>query len=252
MLSVAKLKLIRSLNKKKFRQKYNIFVAEGHKISKEILLNSKNNIHSIYCLDSWAASNRSILTDIFDKVNIITDQELKKISYLSTPNQVLLLVNLPEYQLTAQSLTNQLTLVLDGIQDPGNLGTIWRIADWFGIPQVICSSTCASLFSPKVIQSTMGAFIRVPAFRMDIPQLLEQYPQLPVYGAVMSGKGIHEASLTSNGFIVMGNESQGISEQVLSKVTQRITIPAYGQAESLNAAVAAGIVCSVFRAQFPV
>ncbi len=252
MLSIAKLKLIRSLNKKKFRQKYNIFVAEGHKISKEILLYSKNNIHSIYCLSDWQESNRRILEGLEDKINVISENELKKISFLSTPNQVLLLLETPQYQLEDALLSKQLTLVLDGIQDPGNLGTIWRIADWFGISQIICSSTCAGLFSPKVIQSTMGAFLRVPAYRMELLPLLDQYPDLPIYGAVMAGKNIHTAPLTGNGFIVLGNESQGISDPVLAKLTQRITVPSYGKAESLNAAVAAGIVCAVFRAQYPV
>jgi len=252
MLSIAKLKLIRSLNKKKFRQKYNIFVAEGHKITREILLNQKNNIHSIYCLASWSASNLPLLTDFQDKVNIISEQDLKNASFLSTPNQVLVLVALPKYQLIEAQLNRQLTLVLDGIQDPGNLGTIWRIADWFGIPQIICSPTCASLFSPKVIQSTMGAFLRVSAFKMELPNLIDSHAEVPVYGAVMSGQNIHSASLTPNGFIVMGNESQGISDEVFSRITQRVTIPAYGKAESLNAAVAAGILCAEFRSQFTI
>lgn len=222
-------------------------MAEGHKISKEILLNEKNNIHSIYCLESWSESNQPLLTNYKDKINIITESELKKISYLSTPNQVLLLVEIPPYELNEDKLRNQLTLVLDGIQDPGNLGTIWRIADWFGIDQVICSPTCAGLFSPKVIQSTMGAFIRVSAFRMELPAFLDQYTDVPAYGAVMMGQNIHTVPFTGDGFVIMGNESQGISPEVMKRVSQLITIPAYGKAESLNAAVAAGIVCAVLK-----
>jgi TrmH family RNA methyltransferase len=140
-----------------------------------------------------------------------------------------------------------LTLLLDEIQDPGNLGTIMRIADWFGIPNVICSTNCADAYNPKTIQATMGAFLRVRTFRLNLTEFCRNFSALPVYGAVLGGENLFQTKLNKNALIVIGNEGKGISPDMIQQLTHRIEIPANGQAESLNAAIATGIICAAFR-----
>ncbi len=244
MLSKAKIKYINSLKHKKYRQKYNNFVAEGDKIAREILKHQPKAIELIIATQQWADSQQSIPQYLNSKINIVTSSNLKKISSLQTPNQVLFIVQ--QLIRPTISLENQLTLVLDRIQDPGNMGTILRIADWFGINQVVCSADCVDIYNPKVVQSTMGAFLRVKTYYQDIVKLCEQ-THLPIYGAVLQGENLFKIKPPKAGLIVIGNESKGISGALQNQLTHRITIPSNGGAESLNAGVATGIICAAFR-----
>lgn len=249
MLSKNKIKYIQSLRLKKFRQKYNSFLLEGDKMVKELLLDKDYSIEMLVATPSWIIDN--IAAKDFEREQIIevSEKELKQISNLSTPNQVLAVVKMPNIAINETLLQKDLSLYLDGIQDPGNMGTILRIADWFGIVQVFCSLQSADLYNPKVMQATMGAFLRVNVQRYEFDDLLKKVPNIPVYGAVLGGKNIFKETLNQNALLVIGNEGQGISKAIMQKLTHKISIPApaNGGAESLNAGVATGIICSVFR-----
>jgi len=236
MLSKNELKYIQSLCQKKQRQSEGLFIAEGTKLVDE-LLQSPYTIRKLYALEDWVKEHRTAVA-----VTTVTEIELEKISGLQTPNQVLAIV---EQQTPASEpeLNNQLTLVLDGIQDPGNLGTIIRIADWFGIKQVVASEDTVELYNPKVIQSTMGSFTRVNFWYRSLYTFLES-ATIPVYGALLNGKDMHGEPPVTEGLLVIGNESKGISKELLPFISHPITIPRLGGAESLNAAVAAGIIVS--------
>ncbi|MES2328960.1 MAG: RNA methyltransferase [Bacteroidota bacterium] len=236
MLSKNELKYIQSLCQKKQRQEERLFIAEGTKLVDE-LLNSHYTIRKVYALAEWVPKNTAPVDVI-----TITAIELAKISGLQTPNQVLAVV---EQQTPAKEPTihEQLTLVLDGIQDPGNFGTIIRIADWFGIKQVIASEDTVELYNPKVIQSTMGSFLRVDVWYKPLHEFLAS-AKIPVYGALLNGKNMHGEPPVTEGLLVIGNESKGISKELLPFISHPITIPRLGGAESLNAAVAAGIIVS--------
>ncbi len=236
MLSKNELKYIQSLCQKKQRQSEGLFIAEGAKLVNE-LLQSHYTIRKLYALEDWVKEHTSTVA-----ITTVTEIELEKISGLQTPNQVLAIVE----QKTPPSepeLNNQLTLVLDGIQDPGNLGTIIRIADWFGIKQVIASEDTVELYNPKVIQSTMGSFTRVNFWYRSLHTFLET-ATIPIYGALLNGKNMHGEPPVTEGLLVIGNESKGISKELLPFISHPITIPRLGGAESLNAAVAAGIIVS--------
>lgn len=247
MLSKNKIKYVNALKLAKNRKKYNHFIAEGDKICQEILKNSPALIHTLFCLPQWHKQHQSNLGPLSHKIVEITPAELKKISNLKTPNQVLIVANQPDYMLDKFVVQQNLILLLDQIQDPGNMGTILRIADWFGIPYVICSPNCVDIYNPKVVQAAMGAFLRVQVFVKDLPSFCQQYPDISIYGTVLDGANLFQSSLPSTAFIVIGNESRGISEGLQTCLTHRLTIPRYGGAESLNAAVATGIVCSFFN-----
>lgn len=246
-LSKNKAKHLQALQQKKYRQKQQSFVVEGEKIAKEVLLQQKYKIRAIYAIPSWIDSYQPILTSYSTKLTPVDEKELKKISSLKTPNKVLLELEMPNFTPLTSSIQNSLSLVLENIQDPGNLGTIIRIADWFGIQHIFCSVGCVDVYNPKVIQATMGGFLRVPIFYEKIEVLLEQYPNLPVYGAILNGQNVFESELKSQGFLLIGNEGKGLTDAIQSKITNPITIPKYGQAESLNAAVATGILCALFK-----
>lgn len=244
MLSKNSIKLITSLRKKKYRQKYNKFVAEGDKIVREVLSIKRNKIHSIYATADWITENDELLTPFRSKCHSITERELKGISSLNTPNQVLILLDLPE-EIPFEQLEGR-SLVLDRIQDPGNLGTMIRIADWFGMDRIICSPDCADHFQHKVVQSSMGAFLRVPIFVKDLHDLLDQFPEIESYGLVLGGNDIFKTKVSETGFIFIGNESQGIQESIQDRLDFKLEIPAQqAGTESLNAAIAAGIACAV-------
>jgi TrmH family RNA methyltransferase len=247
MLSKSAIKYINSLRLKKFRQRYSKFTAEGDKIVKEILQDRYIQPEYIYCIPEWQENNRALIREYNIHPIIISPLELKKISNLQTPNQVLAVLSQLENHLEDNHFKNNLSLVLQTIQDPGNLGTILRIADWFGIPQVICSRDCVDIYNYKVVQASMGAFLRVNVVYDDIEKLFEQYPTIPKYGALLGGKNLFQSKLSPNGFLVIGNESKGISSTLQKHLTHQIEIPANGKAESLNAAVATGIICAVFR-----
>ena len=181
------------------------------------------------------------------KVHQITDTDLNRISTLTTAQSVLALVRLPDNKdIETLRLKGTFTLALDAVQDPGNLGTIIRTADWFGIPQIICSEDCVEAYNPKVVQATMGSLSRVEIHYGDLPSLLTQ-SRLPVFGALLNGKSITETDFGDEGIIVLGNEGNGICEEVINQVTQRVTIPGLGKAESLNVAVCASLFCYELR-----
>ena len=243
-LSKARIKYIRSLQYRKYRQKYNNFIVEGDKIVRELLAQSRVGVEGVYALPGWRAGQPELPAVDFAEVS---PADLRRISALTTPNQVLAVARMPRLTLDAGALHDDLALYLDGIQDPGNLGTILRIADWFAIPYVFCSRDCVDVFNPKVIQASMGAFLRVRCLEMELPELLDNIPELPVLGATMEGEDLFTATLPERALIVIGNEGRGLSEAVTGRLSRQLTIPGGGGAESLNAAVAAGIICAVYR-----
>jgi TrmH family RNA methyltransferase len=248
-LSKNSIKYIKSLSTKKFRQKYNKFIVEGDKMIREILRQEKLVIESLYATESWLETLGMEISVPEQRIFKITLTELSRISSLKTPNQVLAVVDMPENQIDQTALHNDINLYLDDIQDPGNLGTILRIADWFGVRQVIRSSGTVDMFNSKVIQSTMGAFIRVNSPTGDLPEIVSQHPELPVLGAVLDGENIFELKAPKKVLLVIGNEGKGISADNMPFLSKKISIPATHNtgAESLNAAVATGIICAVLR-----
>ena len=235
MLSKNEVKYTQSLCHKKHRDEERLFIAEGPKLAEEIL-KSNFEIKQVYATNKWLQT-RPLLTV---PVSEISEAELTLISNLQTPNHVFIIAKqkLPGKE---PVLANNLTLVLDGIQDPGNFGTIVRIADWFGIKQIIASGDSVEVYNPKVVQSTMGSICRVDVWYKDLLQWLE-HPNIPVYGALLNGQNVHMLKNIKEGLLVIGNESKGIREPLKFKITHPVTIPKTGKAESLNAAVAAGII----------
>ena len=246
-LSKNKLKYLRSLKLKKFRQKYDNFVVEGDKIVGELLQSNSLDIEGIFATKEWIDSNSHLLYTYTSIIHVASEPDLKTITLFNTPSQVYVVVQRPKPSFPNNFLTNNFALFLDDIQDPGNLGTILRIADWFGIPNVICSEQCVDSFNHKVIQSSMGAFLRVNVINSSFEKIYKQYPDVPYYGTVLAGNNLYEEKFLQKGIVVIGNEGRGISNDILEKLTHRIFIPKgkNGGAESLNAAVATGIVCSV-------
>lgn len=247
MLSKNTIQFIRSLHQKKYRQETGLFIVEGTKITNE-LLNSTLKIKSVYATNKWSKTNYKI------GAIEITEDELKKISTLTTPNEVLAVVEIPQYTLNIKKFKNSLSLVLNDVQDPGNMGTIIRIADWFGIDAIICSENSVNAFNPKVVQATMGSICRVKIYYVDLVKFLELQIancKLQVFGAMLEGKNIYQEKLSSEGFIILGNESKGISKELLPFITDKIKIPSFAHnntsAESLNVATAAAVICSEFR-----
>ncbi len=247
MLSINTTKYINSLKSGKFRKKYGKFAVEGQKIVNE-LINSNLIIDSIFALKEWIEDNKD-LSGI--EINEISHRELKKISSLKTPNQVLAVVNKPDYKLNPRFLANEWVLVLDNIRDPGNLGTIIRTADWFGVRNIICSPDTVDVYNPKVIQATMGSFIRVKTHYTD-PGKFFAMVNKPVFGAVLNGKSIYNQHFPNSGFLIIGNESKGISEIVKQQITNPVTIPSFtggSKAESLNASIAGAVILSEIKRQ---
>lgn len=246
-LSKNKLKYLRSLKLKKFRQKYNNFIVEGDKIVSELLESKSLEIEGIFATEEWINSNSHLLYTYTSIINVASEPDLKTITFFNTPSQVYVIVKRPDASIANNFLTNDFALFLDDIQDPGNLGTILRIADWFGIPNVICSEKCVDIYNHKVIQSSMGAFLRVNVIPASFKKIYQQYPDIPYYGTVLEGNNLFEEKFKEKGIVVIGNEGKGISDAILEKLTHRISIPKgkNGGAESLNAAVATGIVCSI-------
>jgi TrmH family RNA methyltransferase len=256
MISKAKLKLIHSLENKKGRRENSLFVAEGPKVVGDLL--SRFPLKLIVAVDEWIQTNRHDLGDA--EVIAVTDDELRKASLLQHPQQVLALFELPQEKAeTEDALSSvlsddnrKLSLALDGVQDPGNLGTIIRIADWFGIEDIFCSQTTVDAYSPKVIQATMGSIARVRVHYTDLAQLIHSLPSdYPVYGTLLDGEDIYSQELTQGGLIVMGNEGNGISPAIRPLINHRLLIPNYPKgratADSLNVAIATAITCAEFR-----
>jgi TrmH family RNA methyltransferase len=249
MLSNSQAKFIASLRVKKYRQKYRNFLVEGDKMVSELLAQTQLGIVGIFALERWALANTGKTAPFFDKLNLVTETELAKISALSTPNQVLAIAEMPDADHETHWPAQTLCLYLDGIQDPGNMGSILRVADWFGMPAVYCSPETVDAYSPKVVQGSMGASLRVRTWEMPLETLTEHNPGLPVIGAVMDGENVFNVAPPGHGILIIGNEGKGISPRHERALTQRISIPRHpaGRAESLNAAVAAGILVSALQ-----
>ena len=237
LVSKSQTKLITSLQQKKYRSQNGLFVAEGPKVIDE-LLNENMELHSLF------STNTSEITA--ENHFYVTETELKKISFLKTANSSLALFKIPQPK-TLQ--TKGLIVALDAVRDPGNLGTIIRLCDWFGVQQLVCSEDTTDCFNPKVVQATMGSLARVQVHYISLSEYLEK-TNLPIFGGFMDGKNIYCEKLPKDGILVMGNEANGISEKIIQKITHKITIPRFGKfqkTESLNVATATAILLSEFR-----
>jgi len=236
MLSKSQIKLITSLKQKKYRQQHGFFVVEGVKTITE-LLQSNLELQKLYATASFNI-------DAKDEV-IISDSDLKRISFLTTPNKALAIFKIPE----PKPIDNSgLIVALDSIRDPGNLGTIIRLCDWFGVKELICSKETVDCFNPKVIQATMGSITRVNVSYMDLVPFLGGI-ETPVFGAFMEGENVYHKTLSKTGVLVMGNEANGVSKEVEAVITEKISIPRFGDlqaTESLNVATATAILLSEF------
>ncbi len=257
MISKNQIKYINSLKLKKHRYQNGFFLVEGEKCVDE-LLKSQFATTAVYALKNYLQKSMHLLLKKKIQIQEITEEELSKISDLTTPNQVLAIARMPLHEeLNPQQLSGW-TLVLDGIKDPGNLGTILRTADWFGINTVVCSTECVDVYNSKVVQATMGSFTRVRTYYTELSGFLEQMVQrMPVLGAFLEGEAITNVKTSENGVLVIGSESHGISEKLTSFISKKINIPRFIQeintgfeVESLNASVAAAILCYEIRRSF--
>lgn len=248
MLSKNKIKYIRSLEHKKYRKQENAFVAEGPKVVGD--LGETFGCRMLVATSRWLSANPRIQAmEIIE----VTPEELTHASFLKTPQEVLAVFELPEIRIDRSVLKEHLCLGLDRIQDPGNLGTIIRVADWFGIEHLFCSQDTADVYNPKAVQATMGALARVNVDYVELDKLVADKNEFPVYGTFLDGENIYNQQLSKNGLIIMGNEGNGISPGIGKLIGRRLFIPSYPQdrptSESLNVALATAIVCSEFRRQ---
>lgn len=245
MLTKAIIKYIRSLKEKKNRDEHRTFVVEGNKMVTELLSILDCEILIYSNLDS-----KSLNLNKVQKIIEVKDDEISKVSLQKNPQQMLAVFYQPESHVV-NDLEAKLSLVLDEIQDPGNLGTIVRLADWYGIENIFCSRDTADIYNPKTVQATMGALARVRVHYCDLEEFLISQKHLPIYGTFLDGRNIYEENITPNGLIVMGNEGKGISKMIEKYVNQRLFIPSYPAeietSESLNVAVATAITCAEFR-----
>lgn len=248
MISKNKIKYIRSLELKKNRKQENMFVAEGHKLVGDLL-----NIFPckfIAATQEWWDENLNILAD---EKTVVSEDELAKTSFLKHPQSVLAVFEQCNEAFDLSILKTSLCLALDDIQDPGNLGTIIRLADWFGIEHIFCSIGTVDVYNPKTIQATMGAIARVKLHYCSLSELISQATDIPIYGTFLDGKNMYNEQLSTNGLIVMGNEGNGISKEIEQLINRKLYIPNYPQdrktSESLNVAMATSIICAEFRRQ---
>ncbi|MEP6927591.1 MAG: RNA methyltransferase [Ginsengibacter sp.] len=248
MLSKRIVKYIQSLSHKKLRDNHGQFIAETPKVVAEFL-SAEDFKCKILCADkTWLLENENFLKNILQENIYETDETtLKKISLLKTPNKVLGVFD-KRLQNVEPVISGKISLMLDDIQDPGNLGTIIRNADWFGIENIICSENCADCYNPKVVQASMGSLARVDVSYSSLYAFIELNKNISVYAATLAGTSVFDIPKINELIILIGNESHGISEELLGMATQKITIPRYGNAESLNAAVATGIILSHIKA----
>lgn len=239
----SEIQLVRSLSDKRGRSEHGLFVAEGAKLIGE-LRRSDLRIRRIFATEG-----------LFEgpEIECVTEKEMERLSLLKTPSNSLALVEIPRYRLDAAHVGQRLTLALDDVQNPGNLGTIIRLADWFGIGEILCSPATADCFNPKVVQATMGAILRVRVHYVELAPLLAQAAArgVPVYGTFLEGENLYDTQLGRGGIIVMGNEGRGVRPDVAQAVTRKLFIPPFPAerraSESLNVAMATGIVCAEFR-----
>jgi TrmH family RNA methyltransferase len=237
MLTKSQVKYIQSLGHKKFRDDADCFVAEGPRLMGEWLQDKRVKFQAIYATPNWIAANPGV------PATEVSEMELEKISQLQQPNQVLALVEKWKYELPGAP-SGENYLALDAIQDPGNLGTIIRIADWFGWKHILCQPDTADMYNPKVVQASMGSVARVQLHYLPLRQWFDDFPGLRVYGADLQGKDIRRMEPLRDSVLLIGNEGKGINADLMERVNVKVTIPKMGEAESLNAAVATGILLS--------
>lgn len=250
MLSKQVTKIIQNLEKKKFREKYNLFKIEGQKLVGE-LLRSGLKTDSVIATETWVDANRETVKGL--NITTVTEREMSTISNFQSLPEVIALAEIPLYTCDEQEINNTLSVVLNGIQDPGNMGTILRVADWFGIQNVFCDADCAGIYNPKCVQASMGAIFRVKVFYADLNTLIEKHcsETFHAYGTFLDGENIYKKELDTKGFIIMGNEGKGICEEIEKQIDTRLTIPSFAASpdstESLNVGVATGIILSEFK-----
>jgi len=245
MVSKAVLKYIKSLQVKKYRNQHQAFVVEGAKSVLE-LIRSGYELQHLFITESFLKEHTSLMAKGL-KYEVVTETDLVKAGTFASNNAALAVANMRQLPKLSIKPT-ELVIALDDIRDPGNLGTIIRIADWYGIKTIVCSETCADFYNPKVISATMGSFTRINAYYLDLANWLQQHKaDHEIYGASLDGTNIHQLQLKPTGIIVMGNEANGIKPEVADQVTKLIKIPAFGNAESLNVATATAIIIDNFR-----
>ncbi len=246
MISKNKIKLFNSLKLRKYRKKHGLFIAEGQKIIKDLIL-SGLKVEYIISEENNLKENTSQAEFIQS-----TQNEIKNISSLKTPSDSIAIFEIPKYEINYKKITNELVLFCDNIQNPGNLGTIIRTADWFGIKNIICTEDTVDVYNLKVVQASMGAIGRVKVHYINAENFFNKLNNgVVVYGTFLEGENIYETSLSKNGIIIIGNEGSGISEEVEKYISKKIHIPNYSESESksesLNASIATAIVCAEFR-----
>lgn len=254
MLGRNKIKYLASLRYKKFRVMHQQFLMEGDKIVKDLLLNPQVVINQVIATGSWIDINMPLLTKPATEVVEATESDMERITTLETPPPAIALLTMKPPQYNEHEVANSLSLALDNIQDPGNLGTIVRTADWFGIRNIFCSAGCADLYNPKVIQASMGAILNVNLHYSDLTAVFRQFSTIPgftISGTFMDGLPVNSITPPKKGMIVFGNESRGIAPEYLTYINQRLTIPAGDlnriHVESLNVASAVAAVCAIFQ-----
>ena len=245
-MTKAEIQFVRSLADKRIRDEHRCFIAEGDKLIGEIL-DSNLRVKHLYAIEGHFAG----------RAETISSKEMERISQLKTASTSLAVVEQPHHSTPASAPSDRLSLALDGVQNPGNLGTIIRLADWFGISDIYCSADTADCYNSKVVQATMGAILRVKVHYLQLADFLKKTAanKTPVYGTMLDGENIYQSVLTPAGVIVMGNEGKGVSDECARSFTHRLLIPSYPPerqgSESLNVAMATGIVCSEFRRRMP-
>ena len=250
MLSKHLTNVIQNLEKKKFREKYNLFKVEVEKLVQELLL-SDMTIDTLLARPSWIERNIKNIRQ-YNSIEV-NEIEMGRISNFKSLPEVIALAQIPVKEHSPEEIKNELNVVLNGVQDPGNIGTILRLSDWFGIRNIFCDHDCANIFNPKSVQASMGAIFRVNVFYLDLVEFIPRFvdQDFPCYGAFLEGENIYRTDLRTKGFIVMGNEGNGISPEIERFVTRKITIPSFAlspySTESLNVSVATGIILSEFK-----
>lgn len=251
-LSKNKISQYSNLGQSKMRSKYGLFAVEGWKSVADsmpyfeleaLILVGGKEVSSIY---------KELSTfDIDQKTYEVDVQEMKKLSSFTTPSDIIAVFRLPKEDLCSQNIDkSKLYLMLDGVRDPGNMGTILRTAHWFGINKIFASKDCVDIYNPKTVQSAMGSLGRVKVIYCDLKDILDENPEMPVYGTFLEGDNIYESNLTQNGFVIMGNEGKGVSEEIRNKVDHKLLIPPYDRSnhsESLNVGIATGVILALFR-----
>ncbi len=251
MISKNKAKFIISLQKKKVREEEGLFVIEGDKLVKEFL-SAKVPVKTLIAKKEFISALNPLLKECIDEIEDASYEELKHISTLKTPHNALAVIPVPLQKMTPEEMLEKLCVALDSVQDPGNLGTIIRAAAWFGIKNIVCSSDCVDLYNPKVVQASMGAILHLNVHYSDLKKFvsLANGKNIPVFGTVLNGESIYQHKLGSKGIILLGNESRGISDELMPFVTNKIMIPGMSRAmpgiESLNVGMAASVVFSEF------